>query len=883
MEWPLTGRDSILDRLGDTLDRGDTQGIAIVGEAGVGKSRLAQELVRVATARGRATEWVSASRAMAPIPLGAFAHLFTVPPNESDELRLLGEIRAELAGRSNGNGPIVLVVDDANLLDDRSSSLMHHLAVRKAAFVVVTSRTGAPASPLLTELWKDGLLERVELGPLSQEATAALLEAALGDTVEPLTLASLWRRSDGNALYLRELVLSGLETGGLVREPNGWRLTGAIGPSARLVELVETRLGLLDPSELDVVQTLAVGGSVGLRIVEMVHDPAAVERLEERRLIEVARSGNRDVVSLTHPIYAEVIAARLTRTRAKRIMRWLGDHVEATGARRRDDLLRMALWRLDGGGPATPGVFVEAARRALAVFDALLAERLARAALAATPGDVSAELLLGRALASQQRVDDADAVFATATANARTDDEIANVALARAHLLYFRAGRIADASSILATAYDRVSDANWRDEIDSLLVLFRAGAGDLPGVAAAGRRLAARSDALPRAVVHALMYSSIANVMLGRLAEAEAQVRVGLELVPRTGEELPLAGPMLHINRAMAHAYGGRVARSLDLGSAGYRGALESEAPEVASMWAMNLAECLMLAGQLEASRRTMLIALSVARERDPFSVRGIDTAIVSILSSWLGRHDDAFDLRQEIIDEKLVRDVRSRIQFDRATVWVEWHEAGVDSAAGRAVAAGDRAAADTHLVWAAWLFHDAVRLGRPELVVDRLGSLAASIEGELVPTICAHASALGADDAAALDRVSVTFERLGSLLFAAEAAAQAHQVHLRRGEPRLARLAGARASILAARCPGARTPALSDATPVSLTPRELEVARWAAAGMPSKAIGQRLRISVRTVDNHLAAVYGKLGATGRADLPALFGPSALQPDAAAE
>jgi DNA-binding CsgD family transcriptional regulator len=372
------------------------------------------------------------------------------------------------------------------------------------------------------------------------------------------------------------------------------------------------------------------------------------------------------------------------------------------------------------------------------------------------------------------------------------------------------------------------------------------------------------------------MYASIANVMLGRLADAEEQIEVGLRAAPQTRADLPLAGEMLKINRVMAAAYGGRHVRSLELGRAGHRAAVEAGAIEVASMWGMNLAECQMLAGDIGDARRNMLAALAVVRLGDPFSVRGIDAGIASVLCSWLGRHDEARELRKEIVDHGLARDVRSRIQLERATVWVDWLDSGANAAALAAQVAGDRAASDTHLVWAAWLYHDAVRLGRSDLVANRLTTLAQSIEGDLVPCMADHAEAMNARDGGALNRVSARFERLDSVLFAAEAAAQAHDAHLRDGEPQLARIAAGRAAILASRCPGVRTPPLADATAVPLTARELDVARVAATGLSSREIGERLRISVRTVDNHLGAVYGKLGANGRADLSALFGPSAL-------
>jgi DNA-binding NarL/FixJ family response regulator len=64
---------------------------------------------------------------------------------------------------------------------------------------------------------------------------------------------------------------------------------------------------------------------------------------------------------------------------------------------------------------------------------------------------------------------------------------------------------------------------------------------------------------------------------------------------------------------------------------------------------------------------------------------------------------------------------------------------------------------------------------------------------------------------------------------------------------------------------------------PRDLTPRELEIATMAAHGLSSKAIAERLVVSVRTVDNTLHQVYAKLAVSNRAALrPLLIGPESL-------
>jgi DNA-binding NarL/FixJ family response regulator len=50
------------------------------------------------------------------------------------------------------------------------------------------------------------------------------------------------------------------------------------------------------------------------------------------------------------------------------------------------------------------------------------------------------------------------------------------------------------------------------------------------------------------------------------------------------------------------------------------------------------------------------------------------------------------------------------------------------------------------------------------------------------------------------------------------------------------------------------------------LTPREIDVLEWVAAGLPNKAIAGRLGISDQTVKFHISAIYAKLNAHNRTD-----------------
>ncbi|HET6865621.1 MAG TPA: helix-turn-helix transcriptional regulator, partial [Solirubrobacteraceae bacterium] len=75
-------------------------------------------------------------------------------------------------------------------------------------------------------------------------------------------------------------------------------------------------------------------------------------------------------------------------------------------------------------------------------------------------------------------------------------------------------------------------------------------------------------------------------------------------------------------------------------------------------------------------------------------------------------------------------------------------------------------------------------------------------------------------------------------------------------------------AAALLGRCEGVSTPALADANAAAtLTRRERDIAQLAARGLSNREIADRLVVSVRTVESHLAHAYTKLAVNKREDL----------------
>jgi predicted ATPase len=168
---------------------GQSGGVLFAGPAGVGKTRLAFECLGFGAGRGHRTAHVRANRSSATIPYGAFAAL--LPPATSRESESRGDLLryfAEAILDDPDGRPLMLLVDDAQDLDDASAALLLHLVLHGGVFPVVTLRTGEPAPESVVMLWKDELLERIEVSPLTVADIAMLAIDVLGGPVDGTTV-----------------------------------------------------------------------------------------------------------------------------------------------------------------------------------------------------------------------------------------------------------------------------------------------------------------------------------------------------------------------------------------------------------------------------------------------------------------------------------------------------------------------------------------------------------------------------------------------------------------------------------------------------------------------------------------------------------------------
>ena len=172
---------------------------------------------------------------------------------------------------------------------------------------------------------------------------------------------------------------------------------------------------------------------------------------------------------------------------------------------------------------------------------------------------------------------------------------------------------------------------------------------------------------------------------------------------------------------------------------------------------------------------------------------------------------------------------------------------------------------------------HDAARYTAAAEAVQLAATAAERVDGPLHPCLSDYSSARAADDPLALTASSVRFETLGTNLYAAEASYAAARAYRAAGDGRAAAEANVRATTLHGRCENALIPWVAGfQSSESLTRREQQTALLAAAGHADSAIAAELEISIRTVQNHLARVYRKLGVSNRGELPDALASSAV-------
>jgi len=732
---------------------------------------------------------------------------------------------------------------------------------------VLTVRVGERDAEGILGMWKDEQILRIDVGLLPDKDLKTLATMAVGGPMDGATLQAIVAASGGNVLFLRELVLGGLESGALTCELGLWRLSGSLAHSPRLLDLIQQRLRGLSEKENEALELVALGDPLELALLSRLVPIEAVEHLEARGLLDAPVGESGPELRLNHPLYGEIVRSKLPSLRRARLCRALADAAEAMGEITGRDVLRVAAWRLDGGGGGRPETIVAAARAAFRTEDFELSVRLAQAAWDEW-GLVEAALILGDALDYSGRCREAEQLLASAYAKATTDRQRTNLVVRRAAALFRSLAEGDEADHALEVASAEVADPSCRRDLDALRGNHLLLAGEVARAIALDEAILAQpGDA---AFAQASLDVGTALALAGRTSEAIEQTTVGLETRLDLDDEAQLSAiGVFLVAQALAYLHAGRLAEADGLSASGYRVAVERQNAHGQAWFASVLGLVRLAQGRLVASTN---LFREVASQFGEFNHPGRCWGLggVALAAGQLGDHRAAAAAIAELdaMDPTAVHLMDVGIMRGRAWTAV----AGGEMSAAReilwqAVAMGEHwgqyAAASEAL-------HDLIRVGDHSVAPTRLDGLSAKVDGEIMEARVLYGQAAQRKASNLAGQAADRFEALGALLFAAEAAALERQLAADEGLQRRATAAAARSARLLHACEGAKTPALARPNAaVQLSAREQEVALLAAQDLTSRQIAERLVLSVRTIDNHLQRVYVKLGVSSRSELAA--------------
>lgn len=853
--WPLTGRTEELRVINDALADDVCSGMVIAGPAGVGKTRLARAAVDTAAKSGWSVQRIAGTVTGRPVTLGAFARW--ADATDSSPLTLARKVLSGLTAETRG-ARLLILVDDAHLLDDLSALIVHQLVLQEAASVIATVRTGEPTSDAITALWKDSLLRRMDLQALSRNESDELLRTVLGGSVDTDCSARMWSLSRGNVLFLHHLVEHERDSDRLVRVGGEWRWTGTPSVSPTLADLVQLQIGAIPDGVRDVVDVVAIAEPVDRMLLTSITDRHAIEDAEQRGLITT--SADTDSVYVGHPLYGEI---RLSQCGPLRLRRLRGRVASAMAQSVGADPLRLGLLWLESDLPLDADVLSRAGSIAASLLDLGLAYRLSRAAHEAHLSPQST-LQLAHILYLQEKGEDAEALLDTLDATATSSPGfIDSVSLRAANLLMplrnpERAREVLDAAAQLGDVDRNHALYTMRAVIE---VMAAQPTETLTTMSTVDYE---RLDSYGRVIGYAA--ETIALGDLGHTQLAGERASAGYqELIESPNESFHSSGlPEFHTYALLAAGHvaeAGSVAQRCYDQYANLPGMSRSMAIATLGMAALGAGDLTAALRHLDAAAQGFggfgeisgqFYEFSILRTEALARSGAVDAAEASLETARRRRHPAYRYLESGCL---------------LAGAWLDAVRGRGAQARESSRQAAEFARSHGQLAREVVALQTAVQFGDTS-GTDRLAELATQVEGPRAPLAAEYARTLAAGDGSALEAVSRDLEAMGDALAAADAAAHASTSYRRTGKRGSALTSSARAFALAK---GAVSPALAAARmPLPFTPREHEIAALLSRGLSNRAIAEATSLSVRTVEGHIYQASAKAGVSSRSELSAL-------------
>ena len=373
---PLVGRTDELDQLlsaFERMERGRTQVVSLVGEAGTGKSRLIAEFLARLDADGRLARTAvrrAACSSLGEPTYGVFGALFreayqvepadptAIAPVLSYVLGLEGEVHPDiepeqlqrqivlaaraLVERRVEREPLLLLVEDRHWADIASVDLLRQVVdqLPDRPLMVLLSHRPDTTPPLVTRAAQSV----IRVAPLSTDETRALVAGFFGASadLEPLQ-DFIAGRSGGNPLFVEEIVRSLVGRGVLQREGGRWScatVSEAVVPPT-LHGLLLSRVDGLPVAARRLLQEAAVLGATfdGALLRAVATEPGAIDaelaRFAEANFVQpLGQWPERARYRFTHALVHEVVYQNLLLSRRTELHERVGRALEqAAGPR----------------------------------------------------------------------------------------------------------------------------------------------------------------------------------------------------------------------------------------------------------------------------------------------------------------------------------------------------------------------------------------------------------------------------------------------------------------------------------------------------------------------------------------------------------------------
>ncbi|MBE0009057.1 MULTISPECIES: helix-turn-helix transcriptional regulator [unclassified Arthrobacter] len=871
--WPLVGRDDEIKILREAIDSQDYLGAVLTGLPGIGKTVLAQQVARDVEARFELL-YIRGSLLTADMPYGALNFVLSELDDEAvdNPLILLRSLQKLFAGRSDGKRTLVLA-DNIEDLDSASAMAIAHLVRTGAVKVLLVAQALHTSPNELSDLWKDQLIRRVDIEPLSLADSAELLTLGLKGPVSRSVVLDTWHASGGNPLFLQAIGREQVESGYITTQDGIW-VAGprrAPDPGRIITERISARLARLSPDQRRTAEIVAIVGVMPLELLADFAGGNEVDALMETGILEIELT-QQPMVRVATGLIGEVIRHQVSVGRSRELV-----HQLASASLRlpMPALSRMnyAAWCLDGSLEIDPGLAIEAAQLANRYFDTEAALRFLSSIPAEKVGapEVTEEAraygVQGDTARALQTLDD---FISSDPQNVDLHDWVFMQVL-RCRLLSRDHARFMEADTLLAEIRERLFQAGRAEcnafdglfaEVELLDAELNAHNGRYAAMIEPINELLKRSDSIDPAARHQLCgWLAEALSMTGRQEDAVQLSRLVMSRLADSIED-PLLVEAAQVRLFSVMLISGQWELCLAMISDHQEGMLAG----IFDGTSLELAEgCLFAyAGRGTEALTKLLPALSQLRIRDRHEFLSLAEAATAYAYTLTGdaqlslSHLDQVDLHSRRYDWHTARATKY------FAVLASTATRDNPEAAREMLQLADEDRAKGNYGHELFFLCQAVQLGQSD-VAERLATSGMDSQGAFAETCALFGKGVASGDTAQILQAAKIAADVGNQKLAVDAANLVQRLSAgSTGEG--ARSAAAEAGNIL-RSIGRGNGALKQRALDLLTERERSIARLVTNGMSNREIATMLTLSIRTVEGHMYQVYAKLGVANRSQL----------------